>query len=164
MRIGVSGHQNLGPANVIEWVRQEIKAYLQKQAFVAGISSLAAGADQLFARSVVELGRDLEVVIPCDRYETTFVSAPAINEYRQLLDCARKTHTLSFDHPCEEAFYNAGRLVVDVSDSMILVWNGKPARGLGGTADIAKYAKAMRRPSFWINPTAATTSIVSCAQ
>jgi len=36
----------------------------------------------------------------------------------------------------EDAYMAAGRRVVDLSDVMIAVWNAKPAKGKGGTADI----------------------------
>ncbi len=35
---------------------------------------------------------------------------------------------------------------------MILVWNGYPAGGKGGTADIASYAQLVRCPFIHINP------------
>jgi hypothetical protein len=134
--------------------------YLASRDFSVGISSLAVGADQLFAKVVVEMQKRLEVVIPCDGYEATFTNADALSTYRALLRAAAKTHTLPFSKPSEEAFYGAGRLVVELSDSMVLVWDGKPAVGRGGTGDIARYLAERGQSCFWINPKNTTTTEV----
>lgn len=49
--------------------------------------------------------------------------------------------TLPFSEPSEEAFYAAGKAVVDACDWLIAVWDGEPARGLGGSADVVAYAR-----------------------
>ena len=72
MKIGISGHQNLGSMNVVDWVRAQIKDELTKRDFSSGVSSLAEGADQLFAEVVLTLGKLLEVIIPCHNYESAF--------------------------------------------------------------------------------------------
>jgi len=160
MRIGISGHQNIGKAETIDWVRREMLSYLTSNDVSSGLSSLAVGADQLFAETVLELERALEVVVPCLQYETTFKNPDDIRSYRNLLHNAKKSYQLEFPAPSEDAFYAAGRFIVDMSDMMILVWDGRPAGGLGGTGDIAKYVNAQLRPYLWINPNAATTTIV----
>ena len=54
--------------------------------------------------------------------------------------------TLEFDAPSEEAFLAAGQRVVELSDELLAVWDGKKAAGLGGTADIVGYAKELKKP------------------
>jgi len=160
MRIGISGHQNIGCPETVDWVRQQMLQYLRTHDISAGVSSLAVGADQLFASAVVERKIPLEVVIPCDRYEATFTDSEALANYRALLNAAATKRVLNFMEPSEEAFLQAGRLVVDSSDAMVLVWDGNPAAGRGGTGDIAKYASARGRSYFWINPRNTTSSNV----
>lgn len=160
MKIGISGHQNIGSPETVAWVRQEMLRYLQARDLSTGISSLAVGADQLFASAVLEIRKALEVVIPCDGYETTFTNVDTLTTYRALLAAAARTHSLHFPEPSEEAFYRAGCLVVDLSDAMVLVWDGKPAGGRGGTGDIAKYVSERGRSCFWINPKTTMTSEV----
>jgi hypothetical protein len=41
----------------------------------------------------------------------------------------------------ERAHLAAGQVVVDRSERLVAVWDGKPARGIGGTADIVSYAR-----------------------
>ncbi len=135
--------------------------YLQTHVVSVGISSLAAGADQLFASVIVECKIPLEVIIPCERYEEAFKDTTALTNYKVLLRAATAKRLLGFAAPSEEAFLQAGRLIVDSSDAMVLVWDGKPAAGRGGTGDIAAYASARGRSYFWINPKITTTSEVS---
>ena len=158
MKIGISGHQNLGSTNVVDWVRVQIRTELTKRDFSSGVSSLAEGADQLFAEIVLTLGKLLEVVIPCRNYESAFKNPVAAQRFRNLKDKASTSYVLNFEGPSEEAFYQAGRSIVEASDLMVFVWNGKPAKGHGGTADIVGYAQQLDREFIWINPARAEVS------
>jgi hypothetical protein len=57
------------------------------------------------------------------------------------LEAAHSVTRLDYAEPTEEAFLAAGKSVVDNCQVLIAVWDGKPARGLGGTADIVRYAR-----------------------
>jgi hypothetical protein len=162
MRIGVSGHQNIGAIDVVDRVRAQVADELRKRPFISGVSSLAEGADQLFAEIVLNLGKLLEVVIPCRNYEAAFANPVAAKQFRELKKRAFTSSVLSFEEPCEEAYYQAGRRIVEVSDLMIFVWNGKPAKGHGGTADIVAYAQELGREFVWINP--ARIGLPHCSQ
>ena len=144
MRLGVTGHQNI-PRAAISYVEREFAPTIIQQGATAGVSSLAKGADQLFAEAILQAGLPLEVVIPCDRYESTLVDPSDRACYRVLLSRAATAETLPFRKPSEEAFYAAGKRIVDISDVLVAVWDGKPAGGLGGTSDIVAYAKRKRR-------------------
>lgn len=141
MKVGITGHQRLGDSARREWVQQEMDhliATLQKP--LIGISSLAAGADQLFATAILKHGGSLEVVIPFAAYESVFDSDRDREEFNRLLSAAASTETLEKYGSDEEAFFAAGKRVVDLSDLLIAVWNGKPAAGVGGTGDVVEYA------------------------
>ena len=58
-----------------------------------------------------------------------------------MLKAAHAVTRLDYAEPSEEAFLAAGTSVVDNCEALIAVWDGKPARGLGGTADIVRYAR-----------------------
>jgi hypothetical protein len=140
MKIGASGHQNI-PFQAIAHVRQRITDIISiANKNLVGITSLAAGVDQLFASLILEHGGQLHVIIPCHGYETTFPEKIDLDRYWSLLSKAHKVETLSYPQPSEDAYLEAGRHVVDNSDLLIAVWDGKPARGKGGTADIVYYA------------------------
>ena len=159
MKIGVSGHQDLGSIERTAWIRNRIVSELSTRPFSSGVSSLAAGADQLFAEVVLEIGKNLEVVIPCHGYEATFKKTQIVELFRSLKRKASQCYLLEFKAPSEEAFYRAGCRIVDMSDLMLFVWNGEPSKGLGGTADIVAYADQSNRPYVRINPTEAPTSL-----
>ena len=163
VRIGISGHQKLGAQEATAWTQAQIEIALNKKDFYSGITSLAEGADQLFGQVVLDLGRSIEVVIPCDHYEDAFTNAAAARLFRQLKQRALYCHSLPFSRPSEEAFYEAGKRVVQMSDLLIAVWNGKPAAGLGGTADIVKYALESAKEVLHINPFTLTTQTLEAS-
>lgn len=145
MRLGISGHQDLSPA-IITFVRPAmVKIISDQKDRIVGVSSLAVGADQLFAWIVLEHGGALHAIIPCDGYERTFAEPERLKDFQSLLARAAKRETLSYPEPSEEAFLAAGHRVVDNSDVLIAVWDGRPAGGKGGTADIVDYARGQNR-------------------
>ena len=153
VRVGISGHQRLSNSEAWPWVRQEMRDQISALSQpVIGITSLAVGADSLFAEIVLELGGTLEVIVPFSDYETRFKSEEDRENYRRLLARAEKVEILQADGTDEEAYYAAGKRVADLSDLLVLVWEGRPAAGLGGTADIAEYARQCHKSMIHINP------------
>src|SRR6266487_633569 len=153
-RIGVSGHQQIGDETTFKFVSQHLRELLtlyKEQAFQRGhqivaYSSLAVGADQLFAQTALDLDIPLEAVIPCAHYEELYTSAEALDAYRHLLNLCQHVHSFS-EKPCsEEVFLHAGYWIVDHSDMLIFIWNGRPPMGKGGTGDIATYARLKNLP------------------
>jgi hypothetical protein len=140
VRIGFTGHQNLPPKLVAEIQRGLRKELERNTTDLTGLSSLADGADQIFASTVLDVGGALEVIIPSMGYETTF-SRPALVGYKRLLGKAARVCQLPFTKPSQEAFFAAGKYVVDNSDRIIAVWDGEKAAGLGGTGDVVQYAR-----------------------
>src|ERR1017187_8417436 len=73
VRFGISGHQELTSPEGWHEVEQGLRRILADATPpLIGVSSLAAGADQLFARLLLQLGGDLTVVLPFVGYERTF--------------------------------------------------------------------------------------------
>jgi hypothetical protein len=73
---------------------------------------------------------------------------------------ASKCEVLDFKGPSEEAFFAAGRRIVEVSDLLFAVWDGKAAAGLGGTADVVKHALKHKKQVLHINPIAMTVGLL----
>jgi uncharacterized phage-like protein YoqJ len=157
MKIGITGHQKLNVSKSWQWVEQNIHEVVRKcLADLVGISSLAIGTDQIFAKLILRNGGTLHVIIPFEGYETKFDKENE-EKYFSLLQQASLVETLPSHLSDEESYFAAGKRVVDLSDIVIAVWDGKPARGLGGTADAVKYAIDSKKKVFHINP---VTSIV----
>jgi hypothetical protein len=142
--IGFSGHQGLPPATT-DLVAAELRAKLEPLAGpeLIGVTMLGPGADQLFARIVLELSGRLYVVVPAKRYRDGFEDPEARREYDRLYPGASYFEALEYVESTEEAHMAGGRVVVDRSDRLLAVWDGKPARGRGGTADIVAYAREL---------------------
>jgi hypothetical protein len=141
MNVGITGHQNL-PRHAAAVVRGMLQQLVGEQPDpLTCVTSLAQGADQICAALVLKRGGSLHAVVPCARYEKSFATARAAERFRALLAESARVETLPFPEPSEEAFLAAGRRVVDLSDLLIAVWDGRPARGRGGTADIVAYAR-----------------------
>jgi hypothetical protein len=139
VRIGVTGHQDL-PESTLPAITRAVRAQLEAAVDITGVSSLAAGADQLFCSVVLDLGGELEVIVPSDHYEST-LSGSSLLLYHRLLAEAKDVRRLAYARPSEEAFLAAGKEVVERCDLILAIWDGQPAAGLGGTADIVRYAR-----------------------
>lgn len=138
--IGITGHQSI-PEAARQYIIDGLRELLQHQPPpVIGLSSLAAGADQMFAEEVLRVGGSLHVIIPSRRYEDTF-SKEGQPHYFELKDQAKDIDVLDYDEPSEEAFDAAGRAITERCDCMIAVWDGKDARGQGGTGDAVQHAQ-----------------------
>lgn len=153
--IGVSGHQNLGNHTTEHFVAQQFRELLRgyQQAYdqVIVYSSLAKGADQLFVHVALEEHIPVEVVLPCTDYEQIFASDAEKATYHHLLRASSASHLLPAQACSNEAFLAAGQWIVDRSNLMLLAWNGLPARGRGGTGDIASYARTVGCPFIHIH-------------
>jgi hypothetical protein len=138
-RIAISGHRGLNAltTNLIDQaIRERLSRY---PAGVTGLSILADGADQIFARAVIDLGGTLEVMVPAEEYRVGLPTR-AHAEYDDLLARAVAVHRLPFVESTSESHMAASKLMVDKADELYAVWDGKPARAFGGTADVVAYA------------------------
>ena len=155
-RVGITGHQRLGSRSKQRAVHEALERVIPRfQVPLMAVTSLAAGSDQLFTRAMLNHGASVDAVIPFEGYEGTFASAKAREEYFALLGQASRVTVLPRAGSDEECFFEAGKVVVSRSDILVAIWDGKPARGLGGTADIVRFARDEKRVEIrWINPEA----------
>src|SRR5450759_5294767 len=105
----------------------------------------------MLVKIALEMGIPVEVVIPCPQDADIFSTTKARDEYHRLLSRCQDVHHLPFDDCSDDAYLTAGHWIVDHSDLVILVWNGYPAAGRGGTADIASYSRYVGRPFLHIH-------------
>ncbi|GAB4086423.1 hypothetical protein GCM10028784_30530 [Myceligenerans cantabricum] len=143
--VAFTGHRGL-PDDVVPLVDSALRQVLARyDSELVGISSLADGADTLFARAVLDAGGRLPAVIPAINYREAL---PA--EHRPVLDdlLAHATDVVHLDYPdsTSESHMPAAERMLDDADELIAVWDGKPARGYGGTADIVTEARRRNVP------------------
>lgn len=154
-RIGISGHRGL-PQATADLVKQALRKELARYGSgITGISSLADGADQFFARTVVDQGGHLEVIVPAARYREGLPAASHA-EYDDLFGQAIKVHRLDFTESTSESHMAASELMISMITELIAVWDQQPARGYGGTADVVAHAREHGRPVRVIWPAGAS--------
>jgi len=145
IRIGVTGHRDL-PPGVHGTVTALLRAHLAPYGRgMVGLSCLADGADTIFAEAVLAAGAPLEAVIPAAGYRDAL---PEDHHpvYDRLLRQAVLVHRLPHTASTPRSHLAAGRLLVQRCDRLVAVWDGCPARGPGGTADVVAHARSLLRP------------------
>lgn len=164
VKIGVTGHQRLDATSQWLWVEIEMNRLLTDAPKpLTGLTSLAVGADQVFADVVLRSGGMLAVVLPFAQYELTFDEGPDRERFRHLVERASSVEVLEPKGSQEEAYLSAGKRVVDESDWVIAIWDGKPAAGLGGTADIVSYALSQGKQVIHMDPNRAMIKAIGAA-
>nr|BFF01852.1 hypothetical protein GCM10020241_35270 [Streptoalloteichus tenebrarius] len=109
------------------------------------MSCLADGADTLFAQAVLDLGGTLVVVVPARAYRDNLPESHHAT-YDDLLARASKVVRLEHVDSTAEAHMKASLRMLDIADHLIAVWDGLPARGYGGTADVVQAAQERGLP------------------
>ena len=162
MRVGITGHQRLAGPGDWQWVQTELETLLSRlPGPIHGFTSLAIGADQIFAEAVVKRGGSFTALIPFAGYEDKFSEGDDRNEYHRLLAQAAELEVLKAAASNREAYLKAGQQVVLRSECLIAVWNGQPAVGLGGTADVVSYARRIGKQVLHLDPIRRTVSEIS---
>lgn len=142
MRLGCTGHQKLTPStrrNVAAGIADVLSS--QTDEVLVGLTSLAEGADQVFAFTVLAAGGQLHAILPSQGYEQSLASIKARDSYTALLAFASQTTIMPFAQPSEDAYLAAGQEVANHCDLLVAVWDGQDADGKGGTGDIVTYAR-----------------------
>jgi hypothetical protein len=167
VRIGVTGHTNLSQETT-RLVAEAIRRYLRSvdDGELVGVSCLARGADSVFAQAVVELGGDLEVVLPSPDYREAEVHGEHAAQFDALLDQAARVRTIEDPRDRRTGYAAANDAVLDSVDELVAVWDGVPAAEVGGTADMVRAARRRRIPItvIWPRAAARTTALAAPAR
>ncbi len=153
MKFGITGQQYLKHKDMWIWVKQELRNILFPfKGSLLGISSFAKGSDQIFIESVLELNGKIYLIIPYSNY----ISNLSKNEKILLDKINRLRFKIKIQNSCgdnEIDYYKVGRYIVDNSDVMISIWDGKISQSIGGTSQIVEYALSNRKKIIQLNPT-----------
>jgi SMODS and SLOG-associating 2TM effector domain 1/Protein of unknown function (DUF4231) len=157
LRVGVTGHRNIDVED--EALKSAVREALDRigryrtgtaatPVSLTVVSALAEGADRLVASEAMDHGASLEVVLPlpAEEYLADFASEASKSDFRTLLTKAAAITGLPVADERDKAYERAGRAVVDRSDALIALWDGHPAAGRGGTAQIVAYARLHQVP------------------
>ena len=121
------------------------------------ISGMALGIDQLYVDFVSNHFRywmqakafkcSITAAVPCRGQEKKW-PVSSREEYHKLLALCDKVHYVTNGQFTPTCMENRNRWMVDNSDAVIAVYDGKP----GGTANCVKYARRQGKTIYYINP------------
>jgi hypothetical protein len=163
LSVGVTGHRaDALPAEKLGELRQRIRDVLtlvssagagllerERDWFAPGparlrfVSPIADGADQIAAEVALDLGWELQAILPFVRaeYRSSLANDEARAKFDALLERASCTLELPGDEHSEiDAYVMTGRATVAHCDILIAVWDGRPPRGRGGTGEVVQLA------------------------
>jgi len=107
------------------------------------VCGLAEGSDMILAEAALAEGWDLVAVLPFarDEFEHDFAAGPVLDHFRALLARAAVVSELDgVRGRGGEPYAFVGQQIVEQSDLMLVVWDGLPPRGPGGTGDVVQQA------------------------
>ncbi|MEU4229601.1 hypothetical protein AB0F17_35335 [Nonomuraea sp. NPDC026600] len=151
-----TGHRAL-PSAVEQLVDRELRDALTAldHQEVTGLSCIADSADALFARAVLDADGLLEVVVPAHKYREGF-PAEHWPTYDALFAAARQVHEMDVVESTSQSHQAASERMLELADELWAVWDGLPARGFGGTADVVAAARDRGLPVRIFCPDGAT--------
>ncbi|GGI67405.1 hypothetical protein GCM10011581_00270 [Saccharopolyspora subtropica] len=156
IRLAITGHRELSAetSRIVDVaLRQEIARYSPDD--LVGTSCLADGADSFLAKAILEHGGKLVTVVPAAEYR---IGLPS--EHHSIYDdlFRQSSKVIKLDHVKSDsrAHMDGSLRMIEEADAMLAVWDGKPARGYGGTADIVEAARNKGLPVTVIWPEGAS--------
>lgn len=163
--VGFSGHRQLANVTGVTAAIRETLESLRREVSAewSALSSAAAGADLLFVRSVLDLNMPWEASLPLPLSDFQHDFPPnEWNEVKALIALAKQAQIVAANGSREDAYLAGGLDVVNRCDVLLVVWDGRPARGKGGTADIVAHARAIGRPLVIIDAESLAISRERC--
>jgi hypothetical protein len=163
LAVGVTGHRaDVLPEGSVPILRDRIRDVLvriaeagrdlleqERACFAPGeprmrfVSPIADGADQIAAEVALELGWELEAILPFERadYRASLANHGSRERFDTLIERASCLLELpgNPDHGLD-AYVMTGRATVAHCDVLIAVWDGLPPRGRGGTGEVVQLA------------------------
>lgn len=142
-RVGVTGHMDLTPES-IPLVRDAIEHVLIRHvpAGLTGVSCIAAGADSIFAQTVLDLGGDLEVILPAADYRERKVKPEHAELFDTFVARAARVRVLANEISNRQAYEEANETMVGSVDQLVAVWDGRSPVDQGGTGAVVQYARS----------------------
>jgi hypothetical protein len=175
LRVGIVGHRwipdNPAARSAVEAALRDIgsRSTTGVGATPVGltiVSALAEGADRITAAVGRSMGGRLEVVLPllASDYERDFANPRSRGDFRELLASAASVTTAPPAESRDDAYFGAGKLLVDRVDVVLALWDGEQAGGTGGTAHIIDYADQQSVPVYWLEPDASRQTLTTRAR
>lgn len=143
-RIAITGHTRLSAATenlVYEALCHELRHY--PAGTLHGITCLAAGADQLFARAITAVGATFDAILPARDYRDAVVDDTNRPEFDELVRLAESVTRMPFARSGRRAYTAANAELLRRCDVLFAVWDGGRAMRQGETAEVVNRARAI---------------------
>lgn len=153
--VGFTGHRRLRNEEKIAEALRAVLASIQSDvgAEIVGRSSVASGADTLFGEACLAANLKWIALLPFPEAEfKKDFSGPDWARAKALLDRAERIEVSSEVAERPGGYLDCGLATVNGADLLLAVWDGKAARGSGGTAQIVEYARLAHKPLILISP------------
>ena len=157
LRIGATGHRTLdGRAKALiaaelEGLFSDLAGNQSADGQFTAVSSLAAGADQMFLDAALRHGVPIEVVLPFANFSDDFLEEAERDLYERLVSSAASITRLPWRARSNGAYLAGGLWVVDHCDVLVAIWNGEKAAGVGGTGDVVGYCRSAGKPCLHLH-------------
>jgi hypothetical protein len=118
------------------------------------LSSLAEGADRILTKRLLLIPNSslwVPLPLPEEEYQKDFETSKSKEEFIHLLGKAERVINLPVTETREEGYLAAGKFVLENSDCLLAIWDGKPAQGAAGTAEIVTMARERGLPLAWVH-------------
>ena len=152
--VGFTGHRQLKDTTGAARAIRETLHALQREGrgeWIA-VSSIAAGSDLLFVREALHAKLAWHALLPLAPGEFQRDFQPEEwKTVQALLAEAEQVRVATESGTREDAYLDCGVETAHLCDVLIAVWDGEPARGKGGTAEIVAYARSIEKPLVLID-------------
>ncbi len=164
--VGFSGHRKLADEKVVaDGIRNAFNRLIANYVPLATVSSAACGSDTLFVEEAARRSLPYLLILPFSKTRFRQDFNPA--EWQRILpfiENATHVEEVSGEESNEGAYMETGILTADKADVLIVVWDGKPAAGFGGTGDVVNYVRELGKPLIIIDPMSGNISEERMAQ
>ena len=153
--LGFTGHRHLHKPEAISEAISRLLSSLRAEipGQLVGYSSVAIGADTLFAEACLKSGIPWTAILPRPRDD--FKSDFSDSDWARtstLLRGAARVESLPPMADKDLGYLESGLATVEEADLLIAVWDQKAPRGTGGTAEVVAHARSLGKPIILVNP------------
>jgi predicted Rossmann fold nucleotide-binding protein DprA/Smf involved in DNA uptake len=136
MKIGITGHRPprlKGQEKLIEhWIEEQLINLRAVYKDIILVTGMAAGVDQIAALAAIKLGVGVECFFPY-RHKLSMTE-------KYIVENAAEVRYFAEQYPGKGVYLNRDRALVEESDLLLVVFDGRP---LGGTHYTFEYAKTL---------------------
>jgi hypothetical protein len=153
LSVGFTGHRTLrDEARCRRSIADVLAELKSSHELLCGVASVAAGGDLLFCESCLATDIPLRVLLPLPAQEfRNDFDAGTWERAELVIDRALSVEVVAHGGLREEHYYECGLETVQQSQLVIALWDGEPARGFGGTAQIVSFAQSVGRQIIYVN-------------